>query len=132
MQRAVDLGPLERLHTNTLLHLNKGRGSLSPGWSLLWVFCVQVSFTGHLATYFLRDIPSRIMMSDWVWLLSVIDKGKGGGPGGILWECGPARLFAFSHINVDSSSRKKGRKGHLASRHLRAGPRAVSRNCGIF
>lgn len=84
-------------------------------------FCVQVSFTAHLSTYFLHDTP-RIMMSDWVWFLSVIDKGKGGGPGGILWECGPARLFAFSRINVGSSSRKKGRKGHLANRQLRAGP----------
>lgn len=42
------------------------------------------------------------------------------------------QTFAFSHISVGSSFREKGRKGHLATRQLRAGPRAVSRNYGIF
>ncbi|ERE81965.1 hypothetical protein H671_2g7785 [Cricetulus griseus] len=37
-----------------------------------------------LSTYFLQDIPARIMMSVGVWFLSVIGKGKGGGPIGIL------------------------------------------------
>lgn len=131
MQRAVYMGPLERLHNKHLIASQQWKRFHGPRLSRLGVFCVQVSFTGHLSTYFLHDIPSRIMKSDWVWFLSVIDKGKGGGPGGILWECGPARLFAFSCINVGSSSRKKGRKGHLAGT-WEGGPRAVSRNCGIF
>lgn len=87
------MGLRERFHMNTLLLLSNGRDSLGPAWSLVWVFCVLVFFTGHLSTYFLHDIPARIMMSDWVWFFSVLGEGKGRGPVGILWLRGPARLL---------------------------------------